>query len=157
MREFAQPNSGARQNRIAHNEDLCRDLNERKAAWIESGHLAAGFRCECWDLGCSDRIKMSGPLTRKPLCGRTRARDHRVRNGRTGVPALLAHRETRRGRRGGGGDGVTVTSQPGPARWVGSRHSREQGIGGIAGKALALSIIGAAAYGVIKLVNLVTD
>jgi hypothetical protein len=58
--EFAQPNSGARQDRIAHNEDLCRDLNERKAAWIESGHLAAGFRCECWDLGCSDRIKMSG-------------------------------------------------------------------------------------------------
>jgi len=58
--EFAQPPSGSREDRIAHNEDLCRDLNERKAEWIESGHLAAGFRCECWNLGCSDRIKVSG-------------------------------------------------------------------------------------------------
>ena len=60
MGEFSQPPSGLRENRIAHNEDLCRDLNERKAGWIERGHLAAGFRCECWDLGCTDRIKMSG-------------------------------------------------------------------------------------------------
>jgi hypothetical protein len=34
---------------------------------------------------------------------------------------------------------------------------RVQGIGGITGKALALSIIGGAAYGVIKLLDLVTD
>ena len=34
---------------------------------------------------------------------------------------------------------------------------RVQGIGGITGKALALSIIGGAVYGVIKLVDLVTD
>ena len=34
---------------------------------------------------------------------------------------------------------------------------RVQGIGGIPGKALALSIIGGAVYGVIKLVDLVTD
>lgn len=52
---------------------------------------------------------------------------------------------------------MTVTSQPGAARWVGPRHSRDPGIGGIKGKALVLSIIGAAAYGVIKLVDLVTD
>jgi hypothetical protein len=58
--EFAQPPSDSREHRIAHNEDLCRDLNERKAEWIESGHLVAGFRCECWDLGCTDRIKLSG-------------------------------------------------------------------------------------------------
>ena len=48
------------EERIAQNEDLCRDLNERKAEWIGSGRLAAGFRCECWNLSCGDRIKMSG-------------------------------------------------------------------------------------------------
>lgn len=40
--------------------DLCRDLNERKARWIERGQLAAGFRCECWNLGCGDRFNLSG-------------------------------------------------------------------------------------------------
>jgi hypothetical protein len=35
--------------------------------------------------------------------------------------------------------------------------TRVQGIGGITGKALALLIIGGAVYGVIKLVDLVTD
>ena len=54
------PSGGSRENRLAHNEDLCRDLNERKAQWLEDGHLAAGFRCECWSLGCTDRIKLSG-------------------------------------------------------------------------------------------------
>ena len=39
---------------------------------------------------------------------------------------------------------MTVTSQPGAARWVGPRHSRDQGIGGIKGKALVLSIIAGA-------------
>jgi hypothetical protein len=34
---------------------------------------------------------------------------------------------------------------------------RVQGIGGTTGKALALSIIGVAVYGVVKLVDLVTD
>jgi hypothetical protein len=43
------------------------------------------------------------------------------------------------------------------ARWEALRFSRVQGIGGITGKALALSIIGGAAYGVIKLIDLVTD
>jgi hypothetical protein len=41
------------------------------------------------------------------------------------------------------------------ARWE-ARSSRVQGVGGITGKALALSIIGGAVYGVIKLVDLVT-
>ena len=27
---------------------------------MESGDLAAGFRCECWDLGCADRIHLAG-------------------------------------------------------------------------------------------------
>jgi hypothetical protein len=55
------PNGGrSREDRIARNEDLCRDLNERKARWIERGQLAAGFRCECWNLGCGDRLNLSG-------------------------------------------------------------------------------------------------
>ena len=52
--------SGSREERLAQNEDWCRDLNERKAEWIRSGHLVAGFRCECSQLDCSDRIKLSG-------------------------------------------------------------------------------------------------
>jgi hypothetical protein len=61
----AQQGDQSREYRVAHNEDLCRDLNERKAAWIEGGHLVAGFRCECWDLGCTDRIKMSAEQWRE--------------------------------------------------------------------------------------------
>lgn len=34
---------------------------------------------------------------------------------------------------------------------------RVQGIGGVTGKALALSLIGGAVYGVVKLARLVTD
>jgi hypothetical protein len=40
---------------------------------------------------------------------------------------------------------------------VATRTSRVQGVGGITGIAIALSIIGGAVYGVIKLVDLVTD
>jgi hypothetical protein len=42
-------------------------------------------------------------------------------------------------------------------RWESPKTRRVQGIGGVAGKALALSLIGAAVYGVVKLVDLVTD
>jgi hypothetical protein len=52
---------------------------------------------------------------------------------------------------------VTATSQSAAARLEVLKTSRVQGIGGITGKALALSIIGGAVYGVIKLVDLVTD
>ena len=52
---------------------------------------------------------------------------------------------------------MTATSQSAAARWETLRTSRVQGIGGITGKALALSIIGGAVYSVIKLVDLVTD
>ena len=52
--------SGSREKRLALNEDWCRDLNERKAEWIKSGHLSAGFRCECGEVDCADRIKLSG-------------------------------------------------------------------------------------------------
>jgi hypothetical protein len=44
-----------------------------------------------------------------------------------------------------------------PTRWESLKTRRVQGIGGISGKALALSIIGGAVYGVAKLVDLVTD
>jgi hypothetical protein len=43
------------------------------------------------------------------------------------------------------------------ARWEAVKTSRVQGVGGITGIAIALSIIGGAVYGVIKLVDLVTD
>jgi hypothetical protein len=56
----AQPSSGSREERHAHNEDWCRDLNERKAEWMRDGNLTAGFRCECWKLECGDRIRLSG-------------------------------------------------------------------------------------------------
>ena len=41
------------------NEAFCRDLNERKAEWLESGQVVAGFRCECWQLDCGERIPLS--------------------------------------------------------------------------------------------------
>lgn len=49
----------SREDRIAHNEDWCRDLNERKEALMKGGDLVAGFRCECWQLHCGDRIHLS--------------------------------------------------------------------------------------------------
>ena len=52
---------------------------------------------------------------------------------------------------------MTASSEPAAVRWEALKTSRVQGIGGITGKALALSIIGGAVYGVIKLVDLVTD
>jgi hypothetical protein len=50
----------SREERMARNEAWCRDLNERKAEWIKSGHLAAGFRCECWRVDCGVRLRLSG-------------------------------------------------------------------------------------------------
>jgi hypothetical protein len=49
------------QGRIAQNENWFRDLNKRKVEWMESGHSAAGFRCECWQMDCAERIPLSGP------------------------------------------------------------------------------------------------
>ena len=49
-----------------------------------------------------------------------------------------------------------MSSQPGAARRE-PQSSNIQGIGGTTGQALALSIIGATVYGVIKLVDVVTD
>ena len=51
---------------------------------------------------------------------------------------------------------MTARSHPGGVRWA-PHSSTIQGIGGTKAKALALSIIGATVYGVIKLVDLVTE
>jgi hypothetical protein len=53
------PPSGSREERIAYNEAWCRHLNERKAKRMPSGDTAAGFRCECWQAGCNERIPLS--------------------------------------------------------------------------------------------------
>ena len=55
-----EPQFGSREKRIAYNEDWCRDLNERKAEWMKSGKPVAGFRCECWQLDCNERMALSG-------------------------------------------------------------------------------------------------
>jgi hypothetical protein len=55
----------SREERIAYNEDWSRRLNERKAEWIDNGYITAGFRCECWDANCVERIHLSGSEWRK--------------------------------------------------------------------------------------------
>jgi hypothetical protein len=50
----------SREERIASNEALCRELNERKAEWMKNGLPTAGFRCECAELGCGSRFQLSG-------------------------------------------------------------------------------------------------
>jgi hypothetical protein len=50
---------GSREERAGYNEALCRHLNERKAQWIEHGLSTAGFRCECVELHCGSRFRLS--------------------------------------------------------------------------------------------------
>jgi hypothetical protein len=54
-----QPLFGSREKRIAFNQDWYRDVNERKAESMKSGDPVAGFRCECWQLDCAERIPLS--------------------------------------------------------------------------------------------------
>ena len=49
-------------------------------------------------------------------------------------------------------DGVVL-----PSRCESLKTTRVQGVGGLTGKALALSLVAGAVYGVVKLVDLVTD
>jgi hypothetical protein len=58
--EPPQPSEGSREERIAYNEAWVRDLNERKAAAMEASEPVAGFRCECWQRECTERVLMSG-------------------------------------------------------------------------------------------------
>jgi hypothetical protein len=60
MVESFQAPFGSHEERIAYNEAWCRRLNERKAEWMEGGNLTAGFRCECWQVDCGARIRLSG-------------------------------------------------------------------------------------------------
>jgi hypothetical protein len=57
--ESCEPAAGSREGRIALNEAFSRELNERKAEWIEGGQVVAGFRCECWQVDCSERFQLS--------------------------------------------------------------------------------------------------
>ena len=50
---------GTREQRVAFNEALCRQLNERKAEWIKIGLPTAGFRCECVTMHCGSRFELS--------------------------------------------------------------------------------------------------
>ena len=63
----------SQEERIAHNEDWCRDLNERKAEWMKGGLPAAGFRCECWRMDCGARMPLSDGNGRRSARGRTAA------------------------------------------------------------------------------------
>ena len=49
----------SQEERIAENEAFCRDLNRSKDDWLRSGLQVAGFRCECWRIDCSVRIRLS--------------------------------------------------------------------------------------------------
>ncbi|MFI5121777.1 MAG: hypothetical protein ACHQJ5_02670 [Vicinamibacteria bacterium] len=51
---------GSRVERIAHNEAWSRSLNERHAEWAAGHDATAGFRCECWQADCVERIPLSG-------------------------------------------------------------------------------------------------
>ena len=52
---------------------------------------------------------------------------------------------------------MSAASRSAPPGWEALKTSPVRGIGGIKGKTLAFAIIGAAVYGVIKLVDVVTD
>ena len=57
--ESLQPPTRSRGERIAYNEDWSRRLNGRKAEWVDNGYMTAGFRCECWEANCPERIRLS--------------------------------------------------------------------------------------------------
>jgi hypothetical protein len=50
----------SREERIAHNEAWARSLNERHAERVAPQGVRAGFRCECWQSDCVERIPLSG-------------------------------------------------------------------------------------------------
>ena len=59
MTDPFQPPFGSREERIAHNESWSRSLNERRAEWLSDRHVIQGFRCECWQDDCAERILLS--------------------------------------------------------------------------------------------------
>jgi hypothetical protein len=51
---------GSREERIAHNEAWSRSLNQRRAEWLSAREGMAGFRCECWQRDCPERVALTG-------------------------------------------------------------------------------------------------
>ena len=54
-----EPPFGSREKRVAYNEATARDINERKAEWLDRGHDSLGFFCECWQTDCPEHIRLS--------------------------------------------------------------------------------------------------
>ena len=50
---------GSRDERIAHNQAWSRSLNERRAEWVSRPDETSGFRCECWQRDCPERVPLS--------------------------------------------------------------------------------------------------
>ena len=50
----------SREERLAYNEAWSRSLNERQAEWTSGRDAMPGFRCECWQKDCGERIPLSG-------------------------------------------------------------------------------------------------
>lgn len=59
MDDDSQGGFRSRDERIAFNESLCRDLNRRKVLWMKSRLPSANFRCECGDVNCGSRFLLS--------------------------------------------------------------------------------------------------
>ena len=58
--ESSEAPPGSREERIAYNQAWSRTLNEHKANVAGSRDVMAGFRCECWQADCTERIPLSG-------------------------------------------------------------------------------------------------
>jgi hypothetical protein len=59
MTDPFQPPFASREERIAHNESWSRSLNQRRAEWVSGRGEMTGFRCECWQDDCAERIPLS--------------------------------------------------------------------------------------------------
>ena len=60
MADPPNPPFASREERIAENEAWSRRLNERHADRAGGVEAIAGFRCECWQEDCTERIPLSG-------------------------------------------------------------------------------------------------
>ena len=53
------PPEMTREERIAYNESWSRTRNEQRAQAWGGPDPVAGFRCECWQSDCTERIRLS--------------------------------------------------------------------------------------------------
>ena len=58
--EIFEPPASSREERIAYNEAWSRTLNQQKANMAAGKRGMAGFRCECWQPSCNERVPLSG-------------------------------------------------------------------------------------------------